>query len=134
MGLTGAHLGTLLGQKRLAKEITLSQVHVNLSTYFLSITITCAFLYIQGFKLVRVNDCWHKSLVPLMEQVRSYIGQGPVYLSFDIDALDPACAPGTGTSDTLNPNPAFSPGTGTSDTLNPLQKAKAPFANCIITL
>ncbi len=42
-------------------------------------------------------ECWHKSLVPLMEEVRSQMGTGPVYLSFDIDSLDPAFAPGTGT-------------------------------------
>jgi agmatinase len=29
--------------------------------------------------------------------VRAVVGGGPVYLSFDIDALDPAFAPGTGT-------------------------------------
>ncbi len=30
-------------------------------------------------------------------RLRDILGQGPVYLSFDIDALDPAFAPGTGT-------------------------------------
>ncbi|XP_036446940.1 agmatinase, mitochondrial [Colossoma macropomum] len=51
----------------------------------------------QGFRVVQVEECWHKSLVPLMAEVRTQIGSGPVYLSFDIDALDPAFAPGTGT-------------------------------------
>ena len=32
-----------------------------------------------------------------MEQVRARLGEGPVYLSFDIDGIDPAFAPGTGT-------------------------------------
>lgn len=32
-----------------------------------------------------------------MAEVRSQMGSGPVYLSFDIDALDPGFAPGTGT-------------------------------------
>jgi guanidinobutyrase len=32
-----------------------------------------------------------------MEQVRAQIGDRPAYLSFDIDSLDPAFAPGTGT-------------------------------------
>jgi len=32
-----------------------------------------------------------------MAEVRAQMGSGPVYLSFDIDALDPAFAPGTGT-------------------------------------
>lgn len=31
-----------------------------------------------------------------MEEVRQQMGSGPVYVSFDIDALDPAFAPGTG--------------------------------------
>ena len=31
-----------------------------------------------------------------MEEVRSMMGDGPVYISFDIDGLDPAFAPGTG--------------------------------------
>lgn len=30
-------------------------------------------------------------------RIRKVVGEGPVYLSFDIDALDPAFAPGTGT-------------------------------------
>jgi guanidinobutyrase len=51
----------------------------------------------QGFRVVQVEECWHKSLVPLMSEVRAQIGGGPLYLSFDIDSLDPAFAPGTGT-------------------------------------
>jgi guanidinobutyrase len=51
----------------------------------------------QGFRVVQVEECWHKSLVPLMAEVRAQMGAGPVYLSFDIDSLDPAFAPGTGT-------------------------------------
>jgi guanidinobutyrase len=33
----------------------------------------------------------------LMVEVRAQMGEGPVYLSFDIDSLDPSVAPGTGT-------------------------------------
>jgi guanidinobutyrase len=51
----------------------------------------------QGFKVVQAEECWHKSLTPLMDEVRALVGDGPVYLSFDIDSLDPAYAPGTGT-------------------------------------
>ncbi len=50
-----------------------------------------------GFRVVQVEDCWHKSLTPLMAEVRDQLGRGPVYISFDIDGLDPAFAPGTGT-------------------------------------
>lgn len=51
----------------------------------------------QGFRVVQVEECWQKSLVPLMQDVKNQIGDGPVYISLDIDALDPAYAPGTGT-------------------------------------
>lgn len=51
----------------------------------------------QGFRVVQAEDCWHRSLAPLMEEVRQQVGGGPVYLSFDIDGLDPSVAPGTGT-------------------------------------
>ena len=51
----------------------------------------------QGFRVVQAEECWHKSLVPLMAEIRAQMGTGPVYLSFDIDSLDPAFAPGTGT-------------------------------------
>lgn len=51
----------------------------------------------QGFRVVPVEECWFQSLTPLMAEVRSQMGDGPVYLSFDIDALDPGFAPGTGT-------------------------------------
>ena len=44
------------------------------------------------------RHCYHKSLTPLMEEVREQMGSGPVYISFDIDALDPSFAPGTGAS------------------------------------
>lgn len=51
----------------------------------------------KGWTIVPAEDCWHKSLAPLMQDIRAQIGDAPVYLSFDIDSLDPAFAPGTGT-------------------------------------
>ncbi|MCP5025665.1 MAG: agmatinase [Actinomycetia bacterium] len=51
----------------------------------------------QGFRVVPAEECWYRSLEPLMEEIRARVGGGPVYLSFDIDGLDPSCAPGTGT-------------------------------------
>ncbi|KAK8742943.1 hypothetical protein OTU49_017400, partial [Cherax quadricarinatus] len=51
----------------------------------------------QGFRVVSAEECWHKSLVPLMEEVRAKMGDKPVYLSFDIDGIDPGFCPGTGT-------------------------------------
>jgi guanidinobutyrase len=51
----------------------------------------------QGFRVVQAEECWHRSLTPLMAEVRAQMGDGPVYLSYDIDSLDPGFAPGTGT-------------------------------------
>jgi guanidinobutyrase len=51
----------------------------------------------QGIRVVPAEECWHKSLDPLMAEVREKVGGGPVYISFDIDGLDPSFAPGTGT-------------------------------------
>lgn len=51
----------------------------------------------QGFRVVQVEECWHRSLTPLMAEVRERLAGGPVYLSFDIDGIDPSFAPGTGT-------------------------------------
>ncbi|MGD8416415.1 MAG: agmatinase [Pseudomonadales bacterium] len=52
----------------------------------------------QGVRVVPAEDCWYRSLAPLMDEVRASLGSsGPVYLTFDIDGLDPSVAPGTGT-------------------------------------
>ena len=51
----------------------------------------------RGFTVVQAEQCWGKSLTPLIEDAKKTIGDAPVYLSYDIDSLDPAFAPGTGT-------------------------------------
>ena len=52
----------------------------------------------QGFTVVPAHEIWYQSLAPLMSQVRERMGpRQPVYLSFDIDGLDPSFAGGTGT-------------------------------------
>ena len=51
----------------------------------------------QGVRVVQAEECWYQSLKPLMAEVREQLGTGPVYITFDIDGLDPAYAPGTGT-------------------------------------
>jgi guanidinobutyrase len=52
----------------------------------------------QGFTLVQAHEVWYQSLAPLMAQVRERIGPThPVYISFDIDGIDPSFAGGTGT-------------------------------------
>jgi len=51
----------------------------------------------KGWTVVQAEACWNRSLAPLMAEVRATIGDAPCYLSYDIDSLDPAFAPGTGT-------------------------------------
>lgn len=52
----------------------------------------------RGVRVVQAEECWFKSLAPLMAEIREKIGPDtPTYLTFDIDGLDPAFAPGTGT-------------------------------------
>jgi len=51
----------------------------------------------QGFHVIPAEECWHRSLTPMIDGVREVVEGGPVYISFDIDGLDPAFAPGTGT-------------------------------------
>ena len=51
----------------------------------------------NGWTVIQAEECWHRSLKPLMAEIRAKIGDAPVYLSYDIDSLDPAFAPGTGT-------------------------------------
>lgn len=51
----------------------------------------------QGFTVVPAHEIWYQSLAPLMQGLRTAIGDTPCYLSFDIDGIDPAFAGGTGT-------------------------------------
>ncbi|MEL6481159.1 MAG: agmatinase [Pseudomonadota bacterium] len=51
----------------------------------------------QGFMVIPAEECWHRSLNPMMAKLRKAVGEAPVYLTFDIDSLDPGFAPGTGT-------------------------------------
>jgi agmatinase len=50
-----------------------------------------------GFEIVTGDELRALSPREYGERIRARVGEGPVYLSFDIDVLDPAYAPGTGT-------------------------------------
>lgn len=51
----------------------------------------------QGVTITTAQDVHETGPVVICQRIRAAIGNAPVYLSFDIDALDPAFAPGTGT-------------------------------------
>lgn len=50
-----------------------------------------------GFQILRAGDIDRIGLDETVARVRRRVGDAPVYLSVDIDVLDPAFAPGTGT-------------------------------------
>jgi agmatinase len=51
----------------------------------------------QGVVMITAQEVHEQGPAAIAAQIRQVIGDAPVYLSFDIDALDPAFAPGTGT-------------------------------------
>lgn len=52
---------------------------------------------VLGFQVIRSDDFQFQSVPEIIERIRARISGGPVYVSIDIDVLDPAHAPGTGT-------------------------------------
>ncbi|WP_019546035.1 agmatinase [Streptomyces sulphureus] len=50
-----------------------------------------------GFGILTSADVYHQGVVEVTERIRERVGDRPLYVSVDIDVLDPAHAPGTGT-------------------------------------
>jgi agmatinase len=46
---------------------------------------------------VAMDEIEQRGIAAVAREVRERLGGGPVYVSFDVDAIDPAFAPGTGT-------------------------------------
>lgn len=55
------------------------------------------FSYDAGMRVMRMEEVEEKGWRAAMAEALAFTGAGPVYVSFDIDSLDPAFAPGTGT-------------------------------------
>ncbi|WP_234496284.1 agmatinase [Vibrio maritimus] len=51
----------------------------------------------HGFNVINAMQANDQSAEEIVAQIRNIIGDKPVYITFDIDCLDPAFAPGTGT-------------------------------------
>ena len=51
----------------------------------------------KGVTIVTAEDVHETGPQSVSERIRSVLGEGTSYVSFDVDALDPAFAPGTGT-------------------------------------
>ena len=48
-------------------------------------------------RVIYMDEAHHMGLEAVIAEARRVVGDGPTYLSFDIDGIDPAYAPGTGT-------------------------------------
>jgi agmatinase len=55
------------------------------------------FSYESGMTVLHIEDVDRLGIAGVVEQARAVVGDGPTYISFDVDGLDPAFAPGTGT-------------------------------------
>jgi len=51
----------------------------------------------SGMTVINARDINTLGVDKIVQQAREVVGDGPVYVSFDIDSLDPTYAPGTGT-------------------------------------
>ncbi len=50
-----------------------------------------------GIRVIYMEEFTSLGIEATLDEVIRVVGQGPTYISFDIDSLDPAFAPGTGT-------------------------------------
>ena len=55
------------------------------------------FSYESGMTVFHAEDVFALGVDAVIAKARAVLGNGPVYISFDIDSLDPGFAPGTGT-------------------------------------
>ena len=51
----------------------------------------------QGIRTVYIEEFFRLGVEAVVGEIRRIIGTGPAYLSFDVDGIDPAFTPGTGT-------------------------------------
>ena len=50
-----------------------------------------------GFRTIRTEDVHREGVEGVVQRIRERVGDHPLYVSIDIDSLDPSHAPGTGT-------------------------------------
>ncbi len=56
-----------------------------------------------GYKVIEMREARKLGIEKVIEQIHQRVGNSPVFVSFDIDFLDPAYAPGTGTPEVGGP-------------------------------
>jgi agmatinase len=55
------------------------------------------FSYVSGMTVIHAEEIVRLGTPKVVKKIHEVVGDGPTYISFDIDSLDPAFAPGTGT-------------------------------------
>jgi agmatinase len=55
------------------------------------------FSYASGMTVLHAEEFAELGAAKAVKKIRQVVGEGPAYISFDVDSLDPAFAPGTGT-------------------------------------
>ncbi|WP_293577262.1 agmatinase [Phaeobacter sp.] len=58
----------------------------------------------QGIRIIRIEELFDRGIADVMTEVREIVGAHPTYCTYDIDFVDPAYAPGTGTPEIGGPN------------------------------
>ncbi|BBK38901.1 guanidinopropionase [Allostella sp. ATCC 35155] len=51
----------------------------------------------QGIRVIGIEEYFDLGVAAVIAEARRVVGDGPTYVSFDVDGLDPVYAPGTGT-------------------------------------
>ena len=57
-----------------------------------------------GIRVIRIEDFFDRGIQDVMAEARDIVGEKETYVSYDIDFIDPAFAPGTGTPEVGGPN------------------------------
>ena len=55
------------------------------------------FSYDHGMRVMTIDEVYDLGVDQAMAEALKIVGDGPIYVSFDVDVLDPVFAPGTGT-------------------------------------
>ncbi|WP_370214119.1 agmatinase [Roseovarius sp.] len=58
----------------------------------------------EGIRLILIEEFHARGVEDVMAEAREIAGDGPTYVSYDIDFVDPTFAPGTGTPEVGGPN------------------------------
>jgi guanidinopropionase len=58
----------------------------------------------HGVRIVTIEEFFARGVSDVMAEAREVVGAGKTYVSYDIDFVDPAFAPGTGTPEVGGPN------------------------------